>query len=679
MLRKPFHLGPTRRARSLLAAVVLLSSTVSAEPTLVEPSLRSWVSLEPLSEALDRPGAERQRAIERLSGIGSGASVAVLVRWLEEQPALTLEDWRRVVRALVPHARQPSARRWLGKLLSGAPLVDAEGEEALRTMIRASAAVGLARAGDERALSHLGRALRQTPEQGQLARQALLAHPPRVLEPLLEAPGAPSVEYVQTLEELGDQRAFHPLRGLVRRGTPEIQGRATLALFRMGHLETVEVAAHWLKSAPQHPAWLPAATEIVLAVDHELAAEALRQLLASSSEMALELSSRYPSRALVPVLEQALNELSPELQRRTLEVFGAVGGARALALLEEQLSSTGLTGAAAFALGKSADPDATAVLLGVLASERVGLVATRALVMRGWIRRERWAELDTHLEQLSRSREPTARWVGLWGQAVASEAFARSLLDGSPLEVSASTATVLVHSPALARDALQRLARDLGRDAGQGRRTGGLTAAQSALIPGLSRPEAHVELSSPTVHRLLGARPSLAIALTPLLTSRADEPRPSIGRALLESPDRSVRASALRALSAQTNRSTLGTLRRAYEAELDARVRRAILQGISVHPPSIAKTRLLERAAAFDPDPSARRLARLAMHASARPSAIGSQAVWLELPPTDADPLIQLVADNAMVFPVVRPPDGLVVVLGFPDSPFTIRWSPQAR
>ncbi len=242
-----------------LASLVLLQSRAAfglptapgdAADEVASRSLLERIGLDGAVEWLDGEENERLLAISRLAAAPNPRALRLLDRWLEDSSHWSSQELWTVAQALAPRAEDPIAQRWLFRILTGATPREKEALprwSPLVEMAQQVAALGLAASGDANATSLLAKLLRRQTPASKIASAALLAHPPDHLGPLLTSPGAPTVLLVQTLERLGDQRAFSTLREFVRRGAPEIQAAAAVALLRLGHLETVELAEHWLE------------------------------------------------------------------------------------------------------------------------------------------------------------------------------------------------------------------------------------------------------------------------------------------------------------------------------------------------------------------------------------------------------------------------------------------------
>src|SRR5690606_10947628 len=119
-----------------------------------------------------------------------------------------------LARALAQHADHPEASQALLRVMS----IASDGAAPHDPWALQTAAFALAHSGRPAALQRLGRLLSRSPALPAAAREALLTHPPRSLDPLLELP--PAEPLIDLLGELGDPNAFDFLRGVVLEGTP---------------------------------------------------------------------------------------------------------------------------------------------------------------------------------------------------------------------------------------------------------------------------------------------------------------------------------------------------------------------------------------------------------------------------------------------------------------------------
>ncbi len=661
-----FSLGSVTLASDCRAEGGRAASSHGSEnpPPRGEQSLRSVFELQRLEQGLNQRGEERLRNLARLSTNGSKAAIEVITRWLDEDAAsLDLEEWLAVCRALAPHARFRASLDWLGRIFGGAPLSAAPGDSRFEALTRGTAAVALARLGSNGSLTKLGRALRQGSTLARLGQTGLLAHPPRDLAPILQAPGAPTEVYIETLELLGDQRAFMPLRELVRRGSPEVAGRAALALHRMGHLETVALAEHWLDTATEHEELLAAATEILLTVSAPTANSAVEKLLSTNPTRAIDLLRRVPSPHGLAALSAQFDELAVPLRRLALDALATSTEAADADRLGRALKTAGLEHAAALALARAPSPRAKDLLVEHLDGKQQAS-AVRALVVRSWLRSESITELDHVLATFSASKNPTQQWLADWARAVASPDQARQLLESKDAEsVGAAAATLLVQPEEVVEHAAMLL------DASDDRTLLPLLAAALARSSGAQ----HVATS--TLNRLNQLQPELELLTAKWRAARA---LPGAFHPSAKPADATVERAVLDGLGENPEPAALGLLRNAYGRSPDPHTRRAAIRGLSRQSATGPRRRLLQQARDFDPDPGVRQLARFAATGAVHDRVGGRQVVWLDLGRSAGGQLVFLTTGAGDAFCLRAPPDGVVVVLGSSDQPVNVRWAPRS-
>lgn len=307
--------------------------------------------------------AERVRGFERLGDVGTPAAMELLGKSLEPGGAAKrFEERLTVVRALAMRASQDGPRQALARAMASSSTgrADDPGE----VLVRDTAALALARTGDERALEILGKALRQEGPIAAAAARAILAHPPKNLGPVLTARGAPTRTLVEVLDALGDQRAFATLRSWVKHGSPELKGRAAVALTRLGDYETVELARLWLAKHAKEAPLAVAATSILLSAGTSDAGRALSALLKNeeTSDAGLELSRQSRNAELLPLLTERLAKADDTGAPLLLGAIGRVGTPRAAERLFQELGSPRHGAAAAYALATCPGSDARALL-----------------------------------------------------------------------------------------------------------------------------------------------------------------------------------------------------------------------------------------------------------------------------------------------------------------------------
>jgi hypothetical protein len=625
----------------------------------------------PLERALASNDAwARERALERLSGIGNGRALELVVRALEPSgSAQSARERLLCVRVLAAHVREPKVREALVRVMTGIS-VNAELREPLHALLRDSAALALAASGEPSAFEALGKALRQPGRVAQAAAAAVVAHPPRDLNSLLAPLRTPTLELVWALENLADERAFEPLREIVRRGGTELSSQAALALTRLGNFETVELARQWARSGKQQTALVLAAAEI-LALAGEAEGEALVSELLKDPDTrsrALELAAQRGAwaRVLAPLLVGAD-------RHEAVLVITALGRSEDPAALQV-LSGLARGGPhaddAVYALALSPAREAADVLTALLSVPAARRRAARAAILRRAALGANHAPegLDGVLETLVTSRSAADRSVGAFGQALVSSERARALLehrDPALVEAAARAAFAAGAAPEAAR-------RLVGL-------TGGPTRSQLALA--LVHADARSVVPTRTLLDLLAeAGQSAPLALFALGERDGDGVRPLLAQHLASS-DPQLRSHAALGLGGSPEASALALLEAAYRFEVEPRVRLAVVLALGVRPESVRR-RTLELAARLDPDAQVRQAAALAL-AGVRPSffAPGIGTVWLKLegPEGPGRKAAKLEIPGGLALPVLADPDGVAALAGLPAGPVRIRLAREGR
>ncbi len=693
---------------ALIGAAPLPAKLASARSEAAEPlqlkrsvspggaSLEDRVGLEAMAERLRYASAEREQIIERLGRQGTEKSLMVLDKFLDSGQQLTPRQWLVTVRALAANTRHSIAREWLFRIMVG---VNAATDEQsgrrrnasksaapeltspLQMLARQSAALALAKRGKSDCLRWLRQGLSRGGPAAKLATEALRAYPPAQLKPLLESSTVP-LALPDLLARLGDQRGFHPLRGWVRRGVPELQARSALALLKLGHLEVVPVAEHWLEKMHSNRHLLAASTEILLAASSPRSGEALAKLSQTQPETALQLALRYPTPDSAKALRSSFAELEPEQRDQAIAALGRAGGKSSLSFLGEQLSSGEHFVSAAFALAHSPDAAAHQLLLtqamgGAAAKPKTKTktnasqrqaAALRALVVREFSLSERSNQTDSVLQSWAATSNQLQRAVAVWGLSVRSERFAiERMKSGDANDLAALLSTARLQPPEFFEVAAQRLS---------GLQPGGAKSEQLERLLSIALIDSEAAGRVPTwrLVRWLDAEPALSLAATLRFTERDDARQLGRQRQLLQSPDSFVRAAALRGLGQNKNRQHTGTLVRAYEFETDPRVRLAIVQALRERPAGAERDRVLRLAQSLDPDDAVRALARQPVSTRRTEPArfVGREAVWTRVSGGE-QLLAAALLEAGETFPVVVPADGNVVLLGLPVGKVELR------
>jgi hypothetical protein len=567
-----------------------------------ERSLRSSIGVGAAKPLLRADAREvRERAFARLGGAGTARALELLARALDVGGAARdARERLSVVRALAPHAADPTAQDALIRALGGL-----EGRSSERDrLVEQTAALALGASRHPLALSALARALRQPGRASEAARIALTAHPPTRIEPLLLAAGAPTTALLELLGELGKPTARPLVERLAKQSAPSLQAAALNALFKLDRERAVELSRTTFSVVADSHVRATCGRVLALAGTED-AGGALLTLVndpATRGE-ALAIALEAPSPALGDALATARPTDSDADQ--LFAALGRAGGTRALARLERELANAGNTWSVAYALALSPDADADTVLERALGRPAQRRDAARGAALRFVASGRRVAGLDRALEALARG-DAADRGASAWCRAVLEPArAAASLTSGDPNLVRAVARQAF--TPELASVAAQRLRTE--RDA----------SLTCALATSLAEPDAQNLVPTATLVTLLergGAETYLAAYA---LARRDDEAlRPRLLE-LLEAEDPSLRVHAALGLGASTQASAVGVLARAYRSEVEPRVRRALVTALASRPEHAVSV-VLGLAATLDPDAEARAAARRALERRA-PSA----------------------------------------------------------
>lgn len=312
---------------------------------------------------------ERLRGVERLGTIGDAPAIEALLEAIDAGALATRDPDTRLhaIRMLAPHADEARVRAFLTRELLG-------GGKA--SLSRSTAAMALARRGDDKALEALALATDQRGPASDAARAALLAYPPASLDPLLlepreegddasadksvppERPGddgrkrrkaerepqrskepdeadpsdddddppeeAPkargrkprtlTLAMIDVLADLGDLRALPALRSAATRKQVVVKAHAGLALARFGDPSGLADAREWAKG--DDPRLLGPAAETLVLLGDPAAKGALSKLLTNKETRAsgLGLLATAASPKLYESLEKELTSLAKDEQ-----------------------------------------------------------------------------------------------------------------------------------------------------------------------------------------------------------------------------------------------------------------------------------------------------------------------------------------------------------------------------
>lgn len=655
---------------STLVAVTCFTVAVPASaappgPKREERSLRSAIGLGAARPLLRADASElRQRAFERLGNAGTARALELLARALDiGGAARDARERLGVVRALAPHAADPTAQDALIRALGGI-----EGRSGERDrLVEQTAALALAASHHPLGLAALARALRQPGRVSEAAELALAAHPPARIEPLLRAAGAATPALVELLGELGDAHAKPFVERLAQKSPAHLQAPALAALAHLDRARAVELARTTFSTVSD--ARVRAACARVLALSGTPdAGDALAALLAdpATRAQAIDLALEAPSPILGAALAAA--HVEPNDIDRLLAALGRAGGKAALHRLESALGTAGDAWSAAYALALSPDEGADSVLERALERPALRRDAARAGVLRFAARGRRIGGLGSALDTLGRG-DALDRAAAAWCRAVLEPSRAGTALtsnDTSNVRAAARQA----FAPELAARAARRLETEKSRELG------------AALATALADPQAAELVSTATLVALVEGRgPESYLAAYALARRDDDALRPRL-RELLEAEDAALRVHVALGLGASASASAVGLLAEAYRFEVEPRVRRALVNALAAREEH-AVVGVLELAATLDPDRQTRTLARRALEqrapsagvpspAAPEPSAEGTAWIRVLPPPDGATPVALLTTPAGLALPLLCDTDGSVTVAGLPPGDVSV-------
>jgi hypothetical protein len=659
------HHAPIALALALLltgaASAQRRSTTLRPPPEEARLSLRAHFGVERAKRWLtSNDPVLRRRAIERLGASGKSRAIELLTQALEpEGVAKSPEERLLVVRALSASVADERVRVALTRAMGGGQAGDAP----LDDWVRTTAALALARSRSPAALDALSKALRKPGRVSETARIAVSAYPPSRVSALLAARGAPTEALVSLLGELGDRNAKGLLLTAAQRGAPELRALAARSLYTLDAPAATALAEAWLRSE-RHPALRVAATDVLVRANHATAERAFDELLRAPTERddAIAIALESPSPALVGPLTRALGD-APAGERELLYgAIGRAGGAAAFTFLERALRDPNDAWAAAYALASNPSDAATKVLERALAHDATRREATRAGAIRRFLRGESLDGLTDSAERLLGSKSAADRAAGAFALASDDPERAVTLL-ASKDEMVARAVLGAALSARTALAAADQLVR--ATDA----------TSIAALSLCLTHAQAADRVPTGLLSSLVEQKGAAAHLAAMALAARDDEDlRPGL-RELFASSDATLRAHVALGLARSEDPSVGGMLSRGYEFEPNAEVRRAIVRALIARKDG-GGARVLELAAALDPDREARELARFAV-AGVAPKAPAPTAFWARLTdaggrPPDPDVLALLVTESSLSLPLAPSPDGSVIVLGLDPGPVRV-------
>lgn len=614
---------------------------------------------------------ERVAALVRMGRTGGARGVDKLVQLLDRESGLrTPEERLTAVRELSRHTDVPKARLSLLRVLGG---LGDEGKSQLDESARQAAALALTKSGKRDTLSTLSKILRQDSFGAAATAQALVAFPPRDLSIITDGRGAASEYFIRALGELGDQRAFFPLREIVRRGSVEQRTLAAEQLTKLGALETVALAKQWLKKSQalgkgrhtiDSDLKLLSAARILTWTRSDGYVEAIQLLLEGddwTDGVELALLAAHPK--LVPALEKRLKQTDGDTRGEIIAAIGAAGGERAARLLAERLAAAEDAAAAALAFARGNDDESEAQLEALLGKSETRSLAARASALRKSLGGGAPANLRGTLLEMLASKTPNDRAAAAFGLALESDAQAIELIQRKDSVVVAAAARTALGRPSVMAAAAARLATEQRR------------TLKSALAVALLDPDAAKQVPTSVLLELVQSGSAAMFVAAHALAAR-DEPelRPEVER-WLASGNPELRKSVALGLGRAAHPRALGLLETAYRFETNADVRLSVVLGVGSRkePP---RSRLLQLAADLDADSAVRGAARRLLAKPRSPRTSGRAAAWLELVGgggvlrvgTELSPALPSAPDPDGHCPVAHLPEGSIRLAAVPTS-----------
>ncbi|MBX3192463.1 MAG: HEAT repeat domain-containing protein [Labilithrix sp.] len=629
---------------------------------------------------------ERIRGIQRAAAIGSPEAIALLIQATEGSPVVR-SDARALLelaRALSRFAEQERARAALllivnaghpglaGRLARSSEASSfEEGDPVARTeLARQTAAIALARSGNDRGLEQLYGVARSTASGQAAAMHALTLSPPRDPGFFGNAGAALPAPVVRMLGQLGDLRALDVLHAAARTTDPNVRGAAIVSLAELGDERAIALARSAIAESDARLRAAAGEAFVLLVAPERFKAVAALVADEATTSIGVRLAERVYHPEITKLLAaRALEHTDGDLRAAAIRALGrSPENAAATALAVPSLLADPVFGyQAALALARSPAPNALE-LVTALASGKLAGLGVRAYVVRALVRGERSAAADAVLARLASSRNGRERALGVFGRVALGDASPEASLADPDAQVRRAAAMGTLGRPSnkTSQMLLSRLAKEPD------------PVVRQLLAFGLESgdPDGLVTTTS-LVDRAEsgGADAPLAVYA---LTRRADEPLARKVGQLLASKDAVIRAHAARGLALSALPDASGRLAGAYAYETDVTVRRAIVAALAARTQDAnapARKTTLEIASQLDPDGPTRQAARRAVLGVAATGALvprGSafvETAWLRL--TEGASAPSGGGSLALVGSLVRS-DGVAVPLAFDDEGFAI-------
>jgi len=622
--------------------------------------------------------AEVLRGIDRSVALGTDDGSLVLVQLLQDPRSLARTDaivLLAATRALAPFAGKRNVGRVLTDVVLNAPVGRSaapargggddpssglhvrDGEHRARLeLARDTAALALARGGDEQAIVALvGAAQRGGPGQA-AALRALAAFPPIALA----SPAIVTPEGIALSVALDDLRAEDGVLEASRSTDRATRLAGIHGLGALGDRRGLQVLV--AAADDVDPLVREAAARSLVDLGAKDAAHAVRKLIEDDLTAAagIALSSRVSGEEVVGALAarvRASSELT--LRRDSIIALGRQDNPRALVALGELLTDPVLDGDAAESIARSRAPGAWDAIGRALLQPTLRRHGARMAALRGRVSGDAPVAVRHTLRDLSRASNAADRAVALAALVLVGEM--------SPLAGLSDPDPRVRRAVAMASD---------GSDAAHARAIGAHLATERdpltrALLAGaLIAARTASALTTTELLEHIDAGDIAAPLATLALTRDADEPERGRTLGWLGSPSPIARAHTALGLGEGTQPWAIGLLADRYEQEVDAGTRRMIVLALALRSGDAAvplRAHVLERAAFFDPEESIRTLALRARMGLPPPELSSSRdAVWLHVRAVDGAP------PSTTVSGLVLRPDGVAVPAVFDDDGYAL-------
>lgn len=609
----------------------------------------------------------RIQGVRRLAAQNDFSAIQLLLGAIAQNAGIVSEPEVKLeaVRALAPFAARDASRRLLASWATDDPS-RLRAPSGMVTLAQSEAAMALAAAQDTRALDQLVAIVMQGGDAGTRAASAILAHPPRILDPLTTGRAATSLPVLQLLGKLGDLRALPILRKAINDVDPTVAAAGAEALARLGDDSAVPAARVWLSRLETPGAARESAARTLVIARAPDAPRAVAILLAdpATRAAALDLALLAPTPQLSPSLAGFLSIASADERKPTLMALSRSGGLLAVRTLEPLVAA--LDTDAALALARCPSAAATDAVTRSLRNAGTRRLGARMGIARFASLGQAPDDLELTLRSMLRASEPADRETAAFGLALARWQSVPSLAALNDQGVTSAACRA-----ALALDESDRAA------------CAGLLAEQSppvlrdAIAAVLFDPRTADFLSSKTLTQWSEAPHPSATVFARILASRdTDGDRPRLER-FLASGDPVLRAQVALGLASSATASATSLLVEALALEEHPVVRRALVRALS-HRNAVHHVPLLTSLSSLDPDSQTRNLAALAARGVRLPLApTGSEVLWLQtrISPSSshaARASIRAWLPSGFAFSTVSDSDGFAMIPGVVPGETTV-------